>query len=85
MIARAAVLNRAGEPLSIEEVNILPPQRGEVQVRMHAAGVCHSDLHVMKGELPIVTPIVMGHEGSGVIEAVGDGVTSVASGDHVIL
>lgn len=83
-VVKAAVLREAGKPLRIEEIEVLPPERGEVQVRMHAAGVCHSDLHVMKGDLPIAKPIVMGHEGSGVIEAVGEGVSSVAPGDHVI-
>ncbi len=85
MKIHAAVLYEAGRPLQVEEIEVLPPQRGEVQVRMHAAGVCHSDLHVMKGDLPIAKPIVMGHEGAGVIESVGEGVTSVAPGDHVIL
>lgn len=84
MIATAAVLYQAGKPLAIEEVEVLPPQAGEVTVRMKAAGVCHSDLHVMKGDLTMPMPIILGHEGSGIIEAVGDGVTSVQPGDHVI-
>jgi S-(hydroxymethyl)glutathione dehydrogenase / alcohol dehydrogenase len=82
--ATAAVLYHAGKPLLIEEVQLQPPQKGEVLVRMKAAGVCHSDLHVMKGDLHMPMPIIPGHEGSGVIEAVGDGVTSVAVGDHII-
>lgn len=85
MKAPAAVLYEARTPLRIEEVEILPPQRGEVTVRMKAAGVCHSDLHVMKGDLTMPMPIILGHEGSGVIETVGEGVTSVQPGDHVIL
>lgn len=84
MRVKAAVLREEGRPLTIEDVEVLAPRRDEVQVRMHASGVCHSDLHVMKGDLPIAKPIVMGHEGAGVIEAVGEGVTSVAPGDHVI-
>ena len=84
LTATAAVLYQAGKPLRIEQVQVQPPQRGEVLVRMKAAGVCHSDLHVMKGDLHMPMPIIPGHEGSGVIEAVGDGVTSVALGDHVI-
>lgn len=84
MITTAAVLYQAGKPLAIEEVEVLPPQVGEVTVRMKAAGVCHSDLHVMKGDLPMPMPIILGHEGSGVIEAVGEGVTTVQPGDHVI-
>lgn len=83
--APAAVLYEANQPLRIEDVLVLPPERGEVTVRMKAAGVCHSDLHVMKGELSMPMPIILGHEGAGIIEAVGEGVTSVAVGDPVIL
>jgi len=82
--ATAAVLYEANTPLSIEKVSVLPPGAGEVQVRMYAAGVCHSDLHVMKGDQPMAMPIILGHEGAGIIEAVGEGVTSVKEGDHVI-
>jgi S-(hydroxymethyl)glutathione dehydrogenase/alcohol dehydrogenase len=84
MRAKAAVLYEVGTPLRFEEVEVLPPQRGEVQVRMYAAGVCHSDLHVMKGDLGMPLPIILGHEGSGIVECVGEGVTSVQPGDHVI-
>ncbi|MDF1810709.1 MAG: Zn-dependent alcohol dehydrogenase [Verrucomicrobiales bacterium] len=80
----SAILYAPGERLKIEEVEILPPQSGEVQVRMHASGVCHSDLHVMKGDSPMKMPIILGHEGAGVIESVGEGVTSVQPGDHVV-
>jgi NDMA-dependent alcohol dehydrogenase len=80
----AAVLRRAGDPLCLERVEILPPGPGEVLVRIEAAGVCHSDLHVIKGDLPMPTPIVPGHEGAGVVEAIGSGVTTVEPGDHVI-
>lgn len=82
--ALAAILYESAKPLVIEEVEVLPPQTGEVMVRMKAAGVCHSDLHVMKGDLPMPLPIILGHEGAGVVEAVGPGVTSVAPGDSVI-
>lgn len=84
LTAKAAVLHTPGKPLSIEEVEVQPPKSGEVLVRMKAAGVCHSDLHVMKGDLAMPMPIILGHEGSGVIEAVGEGVTTVMPGDHVI-
>jgi NDMA-dependent alcohol dehydrogenase len=84
MRAKAAVLYEVGTPLRLEEVEVLPPQHGEVQVRMYAGGVCHSDLHVMKGDLVMPLPIILGHEGSGVVECVGEGVTSVRPGDHVI-
>ncbi|MBL9151076.1 MAG: Zn-dependent alcohol dehydrogenase [Verrucomicrobiales bacterium] len=84
MQALAAVLRQSQEPLRIETVEVLPPGPGEVQVRMQAAGVCHSDLHVMKGDLPMKTPIILGHEGAGIVEAIGKGVTSVEPGDHII-
>ena len=82
--ATAAVLYEAGKPLRIETVEVMPPGVGEVRVRMKAAGVCHSDLHVIKGDLSMPMPIIPGHEGSGVIESIGPGVTSVSVGDHVI-
>ena len=81
--APAAVLYEFGKPLVIEEVEVLPPAEGEVLVRMKAAGVCHSDLHVMRGDLPMPLPIILGHEGAGVVEAVGAGVRSVQPGDAV--
>lgn len=84
MKALAAVLHELGKPLSVEEVEVLPPGPGEVQVRVAAAGVCHSDLHVIKGDLPMPTPIIPGHEGSGVVIAVGKGVTTIEEGDHVL-
>ena len=84
MEAKAAVLYEPNTPLSFETVEVAPPGQGEVQIRMYAAGVCHSDLHVMKGDLPMKMPIILGHEGSGVVEVVGEGVTSVEPGDHVI-
>lgn len=84
MKALAAVLHEMGSPMSVEEVEVLPPKRGEVQVRMQAAGVCHSDLHVIKGDLPMPVPIIPGHEGSGIVEAVGEGVTELKEGDHVL-
>lgn len=84
MKALAAVLHQGQRHLSVEEVDVLPPGPGEVQVRVHAAGVCHSDLHVIKGDLPMPTPIIPGHEGSGVVEALGPGVTSLEVGDHVL-
>ena len=82
--APAAVLYEANRPMVIEEVIVLPQQAGEVTVRMKAAGICHSDLHVIKGDLPMPCPIILGHEGAGIVEEVGPGVTSVQPGDHVI-
>ena len=84
MKARAAVLHGVGEKLDVREVEVDEPKTGEVLVRMAAGGVCHSDLHVMKGHLMASLPAVLGHEGAGVIAAVGPGVTSVKPGDHVL-
>ncbi len=84
MRIRAAVSKEPGR-LSIEEVELAPPQEHEVLVRMHAAGVCHSDLHTLRGELRAEPPLVLGHEGSGVIEAVGGKVTRCQPGDRVVV
>jgi NDMA-dependent alcohol dehydrogenase len=82
---RAAVLYQPGEALRVEEVELGAPRAGEVRVRVAAAGVCHSDYHYMRGDLVGKLPIVLGHEGAGVVEEVGPGVTSVRPGDHVVL
>jgi S-(hydroxymethyl)glutathione dehydrogenase/alcohol dehydrogenase len=81
---RAAVLREPGRPVAIETVQLHPPRAGEVLVRVAAAGVCHSDLHLADGALGAGrAPIVLGHEGAGVVEAVGEGVGHVGVGDHV--
>src|SRR5262245_19302550 len=82
---RAAVLYEAGTPLRVEEVDLEAPHAGEVRVRVAAAGVCHSDYHYMRGDLVGNLPVVLGHEGAGVVEEVGPGVTSFRPGDHVVL
>jgi len=82
---RAAVMRAVGAPLEIAELRLDPPRPGEVQVRLHAAGVCHSDLSILEGRIGSPVPVVLGHEGAGVVEAVGDEVHSVAPGDHVVL
>ena len=81
---RAAVLHKQKAPLVIEEIQIVDPQPGDVLIRLHASGLCHTDLEVIQGSLPYPLPIVLGHEGAGVVEAVGDGVSLVSPGDHVI-
>ena len=81
----AAVLYDVNKPYSIETVELDPPKRGEVLVKVGAAGVCRSDLHFQKGEATIALPAVLGHEGSGTVERVGEGVTMVKPGDRVIL
>jgi Zn-dependent alcohol dehydrogenase len=83
-LTAAAVLRAVGEPLTIEDLELDPPGPGEVQVRIEAAGVCHSDLHYMTGDLPARLPIVVGHEGAGIVEAVGPGV-ELAIGQRVAL
>jgi S-(hydroxymethyl)glutathione dehydrogenase/alcohol dehydrogenase len=83
---RAAVLHETGRPLSVEEILLDPPRAGEVLVRVAAAGVCHSDLHLADGHIgEDRVPIVLGHEGAGVVEAVGEGVANVVPGDRVAL
>ncbi len=81
---RAAILDRVKAPLSVEEIAVLPPGPGEVQVRYVASGVCHSDLHVITGDMRHDLPVVLGHEGAGIVEAIGPGVTTCAVGDHVL-
>jgi S-(hydroxymethyl)glutathione dehydrogenase / alcohol dehydrogenase len=82
---RAAVLERFGEPLVVQEIDLAEPKVGEVLVRLVACGVCHTDLYTASGADPTgYAPCVLGHEGAGVVEAVGDGVTLVRPGDHVV-
>ena len=86
MRIRAAVLRHPSKPVEIEEVELDPPKVGEVLVRVAAVGVCHSDVRHADGDLgPGRWPAVMGHEGAGVVESVGESVTHVAPGDHVAL
>jgi S-(hydroxymethyl)glutathione dehydrogenase/alcohol dehydrogenase len=85
MRIKAAVLYGANQPFKVEELELDPPGPGEVLVKMVATGVCHSDLHVVTGDLQRPFPVVLGHEGAGIIEALGPGVTAVAVGDHVVL
>lgn len=82
----AAVLPGVEQALDVhDDLELAAPGPGEVKVRMVASGVCHSDLSVQNGTIPLPTPIVLGHEGAGIVEEVGDGVTSVQPGDHVVL
>ncbi len=83
--SKAAVAWAAGQPLSIEEIDVMPPQAGEVRVKIIASGVCHTDAFTLSGDDPEgIFPVVLGHEGGGIVESIGEGVTSVAVGDHVI-
>ena len=82
---RAAVAWAPNEPLKIEELDLMPPQKGEVLVRIVATGVCHTDAYTLSGQdSEGVFPCVLGHEGAGIVEAVGEGVTDFEVGDHVI-
>ena len=85
MKIRAAVLEQFGQPLVVQELDLEEPRAGEVLVRLEACGVCHTDLYTASGADPSgYSPCVLGHEGAGVVEKVGDGVTSVTVGDHVV-
>jgi S-(hydroxymethyl)glutathione dehydrogenase / alcohol dehydrogenase len=85
MKIRAAVLESFGEPLSVQEIDLAEPRAGEVLVRLVACGVCHTDLYTASGADPSgYAPTVLGHEGAGLVERIGEGVTSVSPGDHVV-
>jgi S-(hydroxymethyl)glutathione dehydrogenase / alcohol dehydrogenase len=85
MRIRAAVLEEFGQPLNVTEIDLDGPRAGEVLVRLSACGVCHTDMYTASGADPSgYAPCVLGHEGAGVVETVGEGVTSVAPGDHVV-
>lgn len=85
MKMRAAVLESFGQPLAIQEIEIAGPKAGEVLVKLKACGVCHTDLYTASGADPSgYAPCVLGHEGAGIVEEIGEGVTSLAKGDHVV-
>jgi S-(hydroxymethyl)glutathione dehydrogenase / alcohol dehydrogenase len=85
MRIHAAVLEEFAAPLVVQEVDLGEPRRGEVLVRLHACGICHTDMYSASGDDPSgYAPCVLGHEGAGVVEAVGEGVTLVKPGDHVV-
>lgn len=85
MKSRAAVAFAPGKPLEIVEIDVAPPKKGEVLIKVTHTGVCHTDAFTLSGDDPEgVFPVVLGHEGAGVVVEVGEGVTSVKPGDHVI-
>src|SRR3712207_2659064 len=85
MKIRAAVLEQFAEPLVVQELDLDGPKAGEALVRLAACGVCHTDMYSASGVDPSgYAPCVLGHEGAGVVEAIGDGVTSLQPGDHVV-
>jgi aryl-alcohol dehydrogenase len=85
MEMQAAVLRATSRDFAIERLDIDEPRAGEVLVRVHAAGICHTDISARDGHLGLPLPLVLGHEGAGVVARVGAGVTDVAAGDHVLL
>lgn len=84
MKTKAAVVYEPGKPIEVEELELRKPGDGEVLIRYLYAGLCHSDIHVAHGDLEARMPMILGHEGAGVIEEVGPGVTRVKPGDHVV-
>src|SRR3954454_21815749 len=85
MRTQAAVLEQFGSPLAVQEIELAAPRAGELLVRLVACGVCHTDLYPASGADPSgYAPAVLGHEGAGVVERVGEGVRMVAEGDHVV-
>ncbi len=84
MKTKAAILWEVNSPWSVEEIDLDPPGHGEVLVKIAASGMCHSDEHLVTGDLPFALPIIGGHEGAGVVQEVGEGVSWLAPGDHVV-
>ncbi|MGP4025909.1 NDMA-dependent alcohol dehydrogenase [Actinomadura sp. 3N407] len=84
MITRAAICREPGRPWEIADIRVDDPKTNEVRIKFMAAGMCHSDDHVQKGDAPMRFPVVGGHEGAGIVEAVGPAVTRVKVGDHVV-
>ena len=82
---KAAVCYEFGQPLVIEDLELAPPRRGEVKVRMVATAICHSDVHAILGDWGGELPVVVGHEAAGIVETLGDGVTRVKPGDPVVV
>ena len=85
MQTQAAVLNQPIGPFVIETIDVGEPQAGEIRVAIKAVGICHTDLVVASGAMGLQFPAVLGHEGAGIVDAVGPGVTSVKPGDKVLL
>ena len=82
--AKAALCRSHNSPVVVESIQVDPPKRGEVTVKLGACGVCHSDLSAITGTIPLPLPLVLGHEGAGVVEEVGEDVSGLAKGDHVV-
>lgn len=85
MLIKAAVTHEKNSDFIMEDVNLQEPQYGEVLVKIVASGICHTDIGVQRQEKPVPLPIILGHEGSGIVEKVGEGVTTFEHGDHVVM
>jgi NDMA-dependent alcohol dehydrogenase len=85
MLTRGAVLHEVGAQWQVEEIEVADPAAGEVQVRLAASGLCHSDEHLVTGATPVPLPVLGGHEGAGVVTQVGSSVRGIEAGDHVVL
>lgn len=85
MKMKAAILYDSAQPLAVQDVNLAPPQRGEVLVKLVASGICHSDVNIVRGEAKAPLPVVLGHEAAGYVEAVGADVTGLKAGDPVAI
>ena len=85
MRAKAVISREVNKPVVVEEIEVAPPRAGEVMVKLSACGVCHSDLSATNGTIPFPPPLILGHEGAGVVVEVGSAVTKVAPGDRVAL
>lgn len=84
-MTKAAIATAVGSPLEIVDIDVADPKAGEIRIQMGASGVCHSDLSVVRGVLPIALPAVLGHEGAGTITQLGEGVDHLSLGDHVVV
>ena len=82
---KAAVATEVGKPLEIMDLDLADPKAGEVRIQLGASGVCHSDLSVTNGTLPLALPAVLGHEGAGTVVQVGEGVDHLKVGDHIVV
>ncbi|KAM4834285.1 alcohol dehydrogenase 1-like [Thomomys bottae] len=82
---RAAIAWTTNAPLSIEEIEVDPPEAGEVRIKIIASGICGTDLHILEGRNKVPFPVILGHEGAGIVESIGKGVTSVIPGDKVLM
>uniref|UniRef100_A0A8D2HTA8 Alcohol dehydrogenase-like N-terminal domain-containing protein n=1 Tax=Urocitellus parryii TaxID=9999 RepID=A0A8D2HTA8_UROPR len=82
---RAAIAWTTNAPLSIEKIEVDPPKAGEVRIKIISSGICGTDKHILEGKDKVQLPAILGHEGAGIVESIGEGVTSVKPGDKVLM